>query len=61
MNINKLFVAVLGEKVYYFAKESDLNFYYNFLRPWEQKECKVFHVDTHDLDKVVLKAVKAKG
>ena len=60
MNINKLFVANLGEKIYYFANESDLNFYYNFLKPWEQKECKVFYIDTHDLDKVVLKMVKAK-
>jgi len=61
MNINKLYVAILGEKVYYFAKETDFNFFYNFLNTWEQKECKMFCFDTHDLDKVMLKTIKAKG
>lgn len=57
MNIKKLFVAILNEKVYYFAKESELNLYYNFLLPWEQKECKTFHIDLCDLDKIVLKSI----
>lgn len=61
MNIDKLFVAVLDEKVYYFAAECDLNLYYNFLQPCEQKKCKVFHIDTHDLDRIVLKSIKTKN
>ena len=59
MDINKIFVVVQKNKVYYFSSENEANFYYNMLPLWEQRESQKFYLDLHEiLDAHILKKVK---